>query len=279
MIKNMDEKTRRTDVRFSMFVVLAAVSILIGCGSQTTTAGSSQQPDPAVSSVIESTNAAQSDTQVLVQMIIAEVTLDDGVSLSNWLRDLAEKSPDAHYNGKSQRAFEYSLTCDDASGLLEQLNALQSVEILSRPQILARDNQSATIELGQQVPVVTGDGAIRYEQVGTVLDVTPQIHGDVVEMFIDIEISSLSDSTVKTPSGVNATIINRRVATTRFSAQSGRTIAIGGIHTKIDQATGKRRLLLVTLTPYILYPPGVESGRQVERLRTLSELQPVASSK
>ena len=72
-------------------------------------------------------------------------------------------------------------------------------KVLSRPSILARNNQPATITVGQQVPLITGvtydsfgnsHNAITYTSVGVILKVTPFITEDgLVEMMVSPQIS------------------------------------------------------------------------------------------
>ena len=80
-----------------------------------------------------------------------------------------------------------------------------NAKVLSRPSILARNNQPATITVGQSVPLITGVrydnfgnaiNSITYQDVGVILRVTPFITGDgLVEMIVSPEISRLDPTT------------------------------------------------------------------------------------
>jgi len=71
------------------------------------------------------------------------------------------------------------------------------LEVLSRPTILARNNQEATITVGQSVPLITGvnydsfgnqRNAVEYTDVGIILRVTPFVTSDsMVEMIVSPE--------------------------------------------------------------------------------------------
>jgi len=119
------------------------------------------------------------------------------------------------------------------------------LEVLSRPTILARNNQQAIITVGQQVPLITSTrydnfgnqiNAINYRDVGIILRVTPFITSDeMVEMIVAPEISALAEQSVSIASGgtnaaaVGAPIINIRTADTVVVTPNGQTVVIGGL--------------------------------------------------
>lgn len=137
----------------------------------------------------------------------------------------------------------YTLVGQDLNVTIAALAKAGKTEILSRPSILARNNQQATITIGQQVPLVSGvtydnfgnqRNAITYQNVGIILKVTPFITSDgFVEMIVAPEISSVSDSSVNITGGTNnvvaAPIINIRSADTVVVTPDGQTIVIGGL--------------------------------------------------
>ena len=138
----------------------------------------------------------------------------------------------------------YSILGSDFQATLRAIATAGKTEILSRPSILARNNQSATISLGQQVPLVSGTrfdtfgnqiNTITYQNVGVNLSVTPFISSDGnVEMVVTPEISSLADRSqwVAISGGTNsvlAPVINSRTATTTVVVPTGQTVVIGGL--------------------------------------------------
>ena len=123
----------------------------------------------------------------------------------------------------------YSILGSDFQATLRAIATAGKTEVLSRPSILARNNQAATISLGQQVPLITNTrfdnfgnqiNTVTYQNVGVNLSVTPFISSDGnVEMTVTPEISSLADRSqwVAISAGSNAVsapVINSRVATT-----------------------------------------------------------------
>lgn len=141
----------------------------------------------------------------------------------------------------------YQLVGNDLNITLAALAKAGKTEILSRPSILARNNQQATITIGQQVPLISGvtydsfgnqRNAITYQNVGIILQVTPFITSDgMVEMILAPQISSVSDSSVSFATGnstngntsASAPIINIRSADTVVVVPDGQTVVIGGL--------------------------------------------------
>jgi general secretion pathway protein D len=140
----------------------------------------------------------------------------------------------------------YTMLGKDLEITVAALAQAGKTEILSRPSILARNNQQATITIGQRVPLINGvtfdsfggqRNSISYESVGIILQVTPFITSDgMVEMIVAPEISSVSDSSVNFAtggtngnSGASAPIINIRSADTVVVVPDGQTVVIGGL--------------------------------------------------
>jgi general secretion pathway protein D len=97
----------------------------------------------------------------------------------------------------------YSVLGNDFSATLRLIAQAGKTEILSRPSILARNNQQATINLGQEVPLITSTrfdtlgnqiNTVTYQPVGVILQVTPFITPEgLVEMIVSPQISELAD--------------------------------------------------------------------------------------
>jgi type II secretion system protein D len=137
-----------------------------------------------------------------------------------------------------------AVTGDDFSFLLRALENEGRLEVLSRPQILTADNRPAAINIGQRVPFLTDTriteqnttiGTVRYESVGVNLSVTPRIGPDgSVKMDIGTTNSALSSSSIQITPDFSAPIVNERRATTTVSVQSGQSILIGGLISTVD---------------------------------------------
>jgi general secretion pathway protein D len=129
----------------------------------------------------------------------------------------------------------YQLVGRDISATIHALSGVAKTEVLSRPSILTRSNQQATILVGQTIPLLsssttnTNSNAITttvaYQDVGIILKVTPFITSNgFVEMIVSPEISSLSVTTIN-----SQPVIDKRSADTVVVTPSDSTIVIGGL--------------------------------------------------
>ncbi|MFC6197418.1 type II secretion system secretin GspD [Ponticaulis profundi] len=118
------------------------------------------------------------------------------------------------------------------------LNAVKSdvtSNILSTPMAMVVDNETASIIVGQEVPVTTGSAVgsdltnafvtIERKDVGVQLDVTPQIgEGDVVKLQLKQEASNIAGS-----ASSGEIITNKRSIETTVLADDGEIIVLGGL--------------------------------------------------
>jgi general secretion pathway protein D len=150
----------------------------------------------------------------------------------------------------------YQLFAQDYQVTLKAIAQAGKARVLSRPSIVARNNQPATITVGQSVPLVTNVrfdnfgnaiNSVTYQSVGIILRVTPFITSDgLVEMILSPETSELvADRSQWVPisSGVGGTVsaplINSRSADTVVVTPDGQTVIIGGLmeNSKADTVT------------------------------------------
>jgi len=201
----------------------------------------------------------------------------------------------------------YQIMGTDYQATLRAIAAAGKTEVLSRPSILARNNQPATITVGQSVPLVTAVtfgglnntpvSAISYQSVGIILKVTPFINSEnMVEMIVSPQISELADSQVNVTAGITSPIINLRSADTVVVTPDGQTVIIGGLMQKTKQKAeskvpilgdipllgnlfkhktknDSRTELIIFLTPHIVMAPSQLAGlSRSERSQAHSEL-------
>lgn len=200
----------------------------------------------------------------------------------------------------------YQVLGNDFQATLRAIAQAGKAEILSRPSILARNNQPASVVVGQYVPLVTSvsyntiSGApinsITYTDVGIILTVTPYITSDgMVQMIVAPQTSSIDPSTtVQIAQGVNAPVIDTIAANTVALTPSGQTVVIGGLmqrskassDTKIPflgdipvlgnlfkrkTTSSSKEELLIFLTPYVIQAPSqLAALSNTERIRTLN---------
>lgn len=149
----------------------------------------------------------------------------------------------------------YQVLGQDYQVTLRAIAQAGKTEVLSRPSILTRNNQPATITVGQSIPLVTSVSfngltgtpinSISYTSVGIILKVTPFINSDnLVEMIVSPQISQLSDQSVAISAGANAPVIDVRSADTVVVTPNGQTVIIGGLmRTQKTQTDSKVPLL------------------------------------
>lgn len=134
----------------------------------------------------------------------------------------------------------YQIMGQDYQVTLRAIAQSGKAKILSRPSILARNNQPATILVGQSVPLITNVrydtfgnaiNSVSYTDVGIILRVTPFITSDgQVEMILSPEISTVSQTeSVTISTGVQAPVIDKRSADTVVVTPDGQTVVIGGL--------------------------------------------------
>lgn len=103
-------------------------------------------------------------------------------------------------------------------------------KIIAHPEITTIDNSEAKIQMGQKVPIKqfdeSGNVVTRFEEVGTILTVTPHI---TAENQVLMHLSPERSTYVFDPNGV---IINTSNAETRVIVSNGQTAVIGGLTTQ-----------------------------------------------
>jgi general secretion pathway protein D len=265
------------------------------------------------------TNLDQPKPQVLINVVFLEATYSDNfdfgvesmyghnfdantsVGATNIFGNLAAQGANNSFGIPG--AGIYSLAGKDFTVTLRAIAANGSLEILSRPTILARNNQQAYILVGQQVPLITSVtysainnlpiNSISYRDVGIILRVTPFITSEnYVEMIVSPEISSLDQSqTVQIAQGVNAPVINTRSADTVVVTPNGQSVVIGGLMQnsknntdskvpflgdipglgtlfKRKQKGGQKTELIIFLTPHIVrHPNDLKAVSDIEASR------------
>nr|BAT30579.1 general secretion pathway protein D [Aureimonas sp. AU4] len=190
--------------------------------------------------------------QVAINVTIAEVQLTDalkygvqyyvnnhGVGFNNSdnqsisVRDVASSVVQSQIPG-----FNFLLgTNSDPDVVISALSVISNVEILSSPSLVVVENHTATLQVGDQVPVTTRQAQsvenglaplvnqVEFRDTGIILNVTPRIgQNDAVTMNVEQEISAVvNGSNTLTP-----TISKRRVAS-QIAVQNGQTVLLAGL--------------------------------------------------
>ena len=125
---------------------------------------------------------------------------------------------------------------------LSALAQITTVKILSAPEIMVLDNQPARLQVGQQVPVLTGQAtstlaagapvvnSVDYHETGVIMQVTPRVNtGGLVSLDIGQEVSSVAQAATNTVNG--SPTFNDQVFRTRVVVQDGQTVGMAGLIT------------------------------------------------
>ncbi|WP_334164692.1 type II secretion system secretin GspD [Phenylobacterium sp.] len=135
------------------------------------------------------------------------------------------------------------------------INAVKSdgqSNLLSTPSIMTLDNQPATILVGQEVPVTTGEvlgdsntnpfRTTARQNVGVQLEVTPQINaGGAITLYLRQEVSSIAGGLTTT---VGDLVLDKREIETTVNVDDGQIVVLGGLLDQNDRDTVERTPLL-----------------------------------
>lgn len=191
--------------------------------------------------------------QVLVEVIVAEVYLKDELSMGvEWAIDnnLLGTNNGTRYTMdmastvfNPENAISNGLSMvinsgEDVAALLHALAGKTNLSILSSPQVLVLNNETATVNVGEEVPIVTSvtennatadkvDKTIQYKDTGVILEVTPQINYDGI-ILLDIK-QTISKAMEVPENGVQSAPIRKRELKTKLAVKDGQSILIGGL--------------------------------------------------
>jgi general secretion pathway protein D len=182
--------------------------------------------------------------QVLIEATIAEVTLTDRLRFGvQWFFDDGDltggfssgSNDDAasSFPGLSIRYLDL-----DVRAVLNALSSVTDVQLISTPRILVLSNQSAELQVGDQVPIITQTAvglnndsrilnSVQYRDTGVVLSVTPRV-SENGRMFIEIE-QEVSEVAGTTSSDIDSPTIQQRRLKTRIQVEDGQLIVLGGL--------------------------------------------------
>lgn len=123
----------------------------------------------------------------------------------------------------------------DIEGIVSALTSSNKGKIIAHPVITTVDNREAFIQMGQKIPIKQFDEAgnvvIQFEEVGTILRVTPHITS---ENRILLKLKPERSSYTYDAAGV---IINTNNAETNVVVNNGQTAVIGGLTTQVEMKT------------------------------------------
>lgn len=243
---------------------------------------------------------------VLIEVLLAEVTLNDKEQTGfEFVANGSQKVGGKVYSsvlgtlgGLGVGSSGLSATLDSAGETRAMLNLFyenKRAEIRSRPRLMVKSGQQATIDVGTEIPTlgtssgVTTGGlvvppSISNRKTGVRLTVSPVVHASG---HVDIEIDQeLSEAQPNESSGIDSpSIFNRKIQTT-VTLQDGGSILIGGLISsskslgdvgvpwlgklpiigrifRADSNSSARTELMVMIIPYVINSP--EEGQAVTK--------------
>ena len=184
------------------------------------------------------------------------------------------------------------------SAILDALHTVTSVKVLSNPSLVVINNQVATLQVGDVVPVSTGSATvlttnntvvntIDYRNTGIILHVSPRINvNGVVRLDVEQEISNVAPQSA---ASLTPTVSERRVKSS-ISVATGQTVLLAGLISEqqngnrngiplLDEIRGlgdafshqdkkgTRTELIIFIRPQIIHD-GLDAHRVAEELRS-----------
>lgn len=187
--------------------------------------------------------------QVLIEASIIEINLTDELRYGlEWL--VRGRTDD--YTGDATLDFDspglsaitpgFSYVLRKADEVRLAINALAEdaqINVLSSPALMVLNNQTATIRVGDEVPVPTRQSIsnidpdaptvneVEYRNTGVLLAVTPRLNANgLVTMDIDQEVSNVAETT---SSDIDAPTFLQRQISSSVAINSGETVVLGGL--------------------------------------------------
>lgn len=219
----------------------------------------------------------------------------DGTSLTGLAAGIQGKTFDIPLAGGQ------NLSIPVFGGFFKAMQSNGTINVLSTPNILTRDNMEAEIVVGQVVPFITAQGRdvnnqpinqIQRENVAITLRVTPQINASD-ELTLDI-FQEIQDLVPGADVATFGPTTSKRSARTTVLVKDGQTITVGGLiddrvlnsESKVpilgdipllgwlfkSRTTSKRKTsLVIFITPHIIRVPEdlqeVSARKNYERIR------------
>jgi general secretion pathway protein D len=203
--------------------------------------------------------------QVLIEAAITEVTLTDDLRYGvQWNFQTGRSNFTLSQGGPNVQpilpGFSYFFAGNDIKATLNALEERTNVKVVSAPKLVVLNNQTASLQVGDQVPIQTQSAqsienpnapivnAIEYRDTGVILKVTPRVNaGGLVLLDIAQEVSDLSSRSV---AGISSPIISTRRVTTSIAVQDGQVVTLGGLF-RDSQSFGKNGLPILSRIPIL----------------------------
>ena len=186
--------------------------------------------------------------QVLIEVTVAEVTLNDQLNYGveyfiksgNFQTLLTTGSSPLGVTPPAPGfALSWVTGAFQTRAILDALSQVTETRIISTPRLLVLSNQTARLQVGDVVPIITQSATstitsnplilnnVTYKETGVVLEVTPRVNaGGLVTMDVA---QAVSDVVPTTTSTIDSPTIRQRRLTSTIAVKGGDTILLGGL--------------------------------------------------
>jgi general secretion pathway protein D len=204
--------------------------------------------------------------QVLIEATIVEVTLNERLRFGvQWFFDNEGRysgglsATDDNAAASLYPGFSIRYAGGDVRAVLNALSAVTDVQLISTPRILVLSNESAELQVGDQVPVITQSAtglqddsriinSVQYRDTGVVLSVTPRV-SENGRMFIEIS-QEVSEVSTTSSSNIDSPTIQQRRLNTRVQVDDGQLLVLGGLLRSVVSRSDSG-------IPYLSRAPGI----------------------
>ena len=204
--------------------------------------------------------------QVLIEAAITEVSLTDSLRYGVQWNFQRGDSNFAYTEGNTSapvRIFPGFSYFFGGNNLIATLNALEkrtNVKVISAPKLLVLNNQTAALQVGNEVPIATQSAvgvqnpdspivnSIEYRDTGVILKLTPRVnHSGLVLIDVAQEVSDVNPNTT---SEINSPVFSTRRISTSIAVQDGQVIALGGLF-RDSKSFGKNGIPILSRIPIL----------------------------
>jgi general secretion pathway protein D len=219
--------------------------------------------------------------QVLLEAAIAEVTLTNDTKYGvqyfyqpDSTNQIVLSDTNTTAIAPSMPGFSYMFSNgNNIKIILDALENLTHVEVVSSPEVMVLNNQSAMLQVGDRVPIITQQSvatgtsdapivnSVQYEDTGVILKVTPRVNrGGMVMMDISQEVSQV---TATTTSSIGSPTFQQRKIDSSVAVQDGETVVLGGLisDSKTQSKSGVPYLQDVPVLGNLFRDTGNNTGR------------------
>jgi general secretion pathway protein D len=185
--------------------------------------------------------------QVLIEATVAEVDLNDSLNygveyfINSGKTNTLLTTASAAAIAPATPGFALSWVAGNFTprAILNLLSDVTQTKVISTPRLLVLSNETARLQVGDVVPIITQSAAstitsnpqilnnITYKETGVVLEVTPRVNsGGYVTMDVNQSVSSVVNTTT---SQIDSPTFQQRRLNSTISVKTGETILLGGL--------------------------------------------------